>query len=111
NGNAATQQNLGTFTPQTSSHFYIGYRSSGTAAGNKFNGIIDELSLYNRALNGSEIQSIFAAGSAGKCKPPLPSISYDIQRDYSTNQNPAGVWSYGWKNTLVGAFNRYQYSL
>jgi len=32
-----------------------------------FAGLIDEASLYNRALSGSEIQSIFNAGSAGKC--------------------------------------------
>jgi hypothetical protein len=33
-----------------------------------FNGLIDELSVYNRALSASEIQAIYAAGSAGKCK-------------------------------------------
>lgn len=35
-----------------------------------FNGLIDEMSLYNRALAASEIQATFNAGSAGKCKPP-----------------------------------------
>jgi len=34
-----------------------------------FDGIIDEVEIYNRALSSSEIQAIFAAGSAGKCKP------------------------------------------
>jgi hypothetical protein len=34
-----------------------------------FDGLIDELELYNRALSASEIQAIFLAGSAGKCKP------------------------------------------
>ena len=33
-----------------------------------YNGLIDEATLYNRALSASEIQSIFNAGSAGKCK-------------------------------------------
>ncbi len=33
-----------------------------------FNGIIDKLEIYNRALTPSEIQGIFNAGSAGKCK-------------------------------------------
>ena len=32
-----------------------------------FNGVIDEVSLYNRALSSSEVQSIYSAGSAGKC--------------------------------------------
>jgi hypothetical protein len=33
-----------------------------------FAGLIDEVSIYNRALTASEIQAIFNAGSAGKCK-------------------------------------------
>jgi len=36
-----------------------------------FNGMVDEASLYNRALTASEIQAIYAAGSGGKC-PPSP---------------------------------------
>jgi hypothetical protein len=32
-----------------------------------FSGLIDEASIYNRALTPSEIQAIFSAGSAGKC--------------------------------------------
>lgn len=69
-GTQVANTNLGTFTPQTSSHFYAGLRSSGVAAGNRFAGKIDELSLYNRALSGAELQAIFAAGGGGKCKPP-----------------------------------------
>ncbi len=34
------------------------------------NGILDEISVYNRALSGSELQAIVNAGSAGKCKLP-----------------------------------------
>ena len=33
-----------------------------------FNGLIDEVGIYNRALSAGEIHAIFAAGSAGKCK-------------------------------------------
>jgi hypothetical protein len=36
-----------------------------------FNGLLDEVSIYNRALTASEIQAIYAAGSGGKC-PPFP---------------------------------------
>lgn len=36
--------------------------------GEQFLGLIDEVTLYNRALAAAEIQSIFNAGSAGKCK-------------------------------------------
>jgi hypothetical protein len=34
-----------------------------------FNGLIDEVELFSRALDITEIQGIFNAGSAGKCKP------------------------------------------
>jgi hypothetical protein len=37
-----------------------------------FEGLIDEVEIDNRALEASEIQAIFDAGSAGKCKPPPP---------------------------------------
>ena len=33
-----------------------------------FDGLIDEASLYSRALTAAEIQGIFNAGSAGKCR-------------------------------------------
>ena len=35
----------------------------------KLNGQLDEVSLYNRALTTTEINAIYAAGAAGKCKP------------------------------------------
>src|SRR5260221_7467038 len=34
-------------------------------------GLLDEVSLYNRALSASEIQAIYAAGSSGKCLAPV----------------------------------------
>lgn len=40
-------------------------------------GVIDELELYDRALSDSEILAIFNAGSAGKCK-PIP-VTFDIK--------------------------------
>jgi len=36
-----------------------------------FNGLIDAVSLYNRALSAAEIQTIYLAGSEGKCPMPL----------------------------------------
>ena len=35
---------------------------------NSLNGLIDEVEIFNRALSASEIQAIYNAGSAGKCK-------------------------------------------
>jgi hypothetical protein len=40
------------------------------AAGDIFNGLIDEVSIYHRALSASEIAAIYNAGGSGKC--PLP---------------------------------------
>jgi hypothetical protein len=37
-----------------------------------FNGLIDEVSIYNRALSSNEIAAIYAAGNAGKCFTPAP---------------------------------------
>ena len=34
-----------------------------------YGGLMDELSIYNRALSQSEIQAIYNAGSGGKCVP------------------------------------------
>lgn len=68
NGVLVQQANLGIFTPRTSTPFHIGYRTPATPFGPLwFNGIIDELSIYNRALSAGELNDIYAAGAAGKC--------------------------------------------
>lgn len=41
---------------------------SGTSANSFFNGTIDEVALFKRALSPAEILDIFNAGSAGRCK-------------------------------------------
>jgi hypothetical protein len=75
NGTVVASQSLGSFTPQTSYGFYLGARVSGVGTGSYFQGLMDEVSLYNRALNDSEIQAIYSAGSAGKCKSTAPTIA------------------------------------
>ncbi|MBU1372471.1 MAG: LamG domain-containing protein, partial [Bacteroidetes bacterium] len=37
-----------------------------------FKGILDEIELFNRVLTKEEVQTLFAAGSAGKCKDVVP---------------------------------------
>lgn len=37
-----------------------------------FQGAIDEVELFDRALQGAEVQAIFQADAGGKCKTPLP---------------------------------------
>jgi YVTN family beta-propeller protein len=50
-----------------------------------FNGSIDELSIYNRALSGLEIAAIVGAGTAGKCRP------LTVRAVYVTNAGSATV--------------------
>jgi PKD repeat protein len=48
----------------------IGFTWGGGVPRRFFRGTADELQVYNRALSATEIQAIFAAGSAGVCAPP-----------------------------------------
>ncbi len=74
NGAIVQETSLGSFVPQTTYDFYIGYRTPPTPFGPlDFNGLLDEVSLYSRALAPSEIQAVYAAQGSGKC-PTAPSI-------------------------------------
>jgi subtilase family serine protease len=44
------------------------------AINSSFNGLVDEVSLYNRALTAAEIQTIYITGSGGKCFTPNPPL-------------------------------------
>lgn len=82
NGNLARTLNTAQVTIGTSS-----------IQGEYFNGIIDELSIYNRVLTASEIKGIYAAGSAGKCLPasrPLPRVALQIAAEPATHTLSAG---------------------
>ncbi len=74
NGGVAASANVGSFTPQTTYPVNLG-RRTGQPIGNgdSYGGLMDELSLYNRALSSNEIATIYNAGSAGKCplSPPF----------------------------------------
>jgi hypothetical protein len=74
NGVSVDRRNVGVFTPQTSWPLYLGFRPSNLGGGPRaFNGVIDEASLYSRALSAAEVSAIYAAQSSGKCvAPPMP---------------------------------------
>ena len=74
NGVQMTNFNFGDISPQTSFPVSIGKRTSPNAyrGGDTYNGKVDELSIYSRALSASEIQAIYAAGAGGKCLGPNP---------------------------------------
>jgi hypothetical protein len=58
----------GRFIDASVTDLLIGALFTGGDVLQHFAGLIDEVSIYNRALSAEEIQAIFNAGSAGKCK-------------------------------------------
>ena len=72
NGMVVAEQSLGAFTPQTAYDVYLGLRPAGPpgTAVVAYHGLMDEVSIYNRALTAAEIASIYNAGTAGKCSTP-----------------------------------------
>lgn len=67
---------LGIFTDTNSTNLLVG---SNAFHGAFLNGLVDEAELFNRALTSSEIQTVFHAGSFGKChcvSPPSGLVSW-----------------------------------
>ncbi|MEE8302485.1 MAG: LamG domain-containing protein, partial [Candidatus Tectomicrobia bacterium] len=57
--------------------------------GEYWSGLIDEVSIYDRALSSAEVQSIFNAGSAGKCTEV--SVPGDLDGDGDVDQDDLGI--------------------
>ena len=71
NGLVVAAQNLGSFIPQTTYALNIGRSSVPNVNGvRSYGGSMDELAIYNRALDANEIQAIQQAGVIGKCFTP-----------------------------------------
>ncbi len=64
-----------TGSTSNSDSLFIGH---GNLFNNYYSGLIDEVELFNRALTASEIQDIYNAGSAGKCK-ELIHVPWDVR--------------------------------
>ena len=91
---------LGSFTPQTSTALNLGLRPYD---GTRFSGLMDEVSIYSRALSATEIFALYDAGTSVKCKAALapslqigtaggpilnlswPSIAADFHLESTTN--------------------------
>ena len=71
----------------------IAIGSRGDARGGTFYGMIDEPAVFNRTLSAREIQSIYAAGSAGMClnHPPRADASATLPLVISANNSNATV--------------------
>jgi hypothetical protein len=75
------------FTDTNAADLLIG---ANAAEGAHVDGLVDEVEIYNRALSAEEIQAIFNAGSAGKCKETeVQEVTIDIQPGSAPNHiNP-----------------------
>jgi hypothetical protein len=62
NGSTVASANLGRFTPLTTFDFHLGHRPGDTF----YSGLMDEVSIYNRALTADEIFAIYNADFLGK---------------------------------------------
>jgi len=117
NGAVVAAQNLGSFTPETSFPMNIGSRTAPvTGQGDIYSGLIDEVSIYNRALGSNEIQGIYLAGSGGKCfappvieaQPTNQTASAGNSVEFSVVAAGSGLLSYQWLfqgGDLPGATN------
>lgn len=88
NGMQEQQKLLPSFTDTNSANLFIG---SNVREGAHLNGLVDEVEIYNRALSGPEVQEIFNAGAAGKCK--FIEAQIDIKPD--SDQNSVNLRSRG----------------
>ncbi|MCK5644914.1 MAG: PKD domain-containing protein, partial [Gammaproteobacteria bacterium] len=114
-----------TYTGATPDDIRIG-RRGGTATNQRFDGLIDEVEIFDRALTASEIQSIYNAGFAGKCKslndPPVadagPSqtvmVGETANFDGSGSSDSDGTiesydWDFGDTNSGTGILTTHSY--
>ncbi len=87
----------GTLGPQNSEPLRIGTVDSYPAY--PFVGLIDEVSIFNRALSADEIKAIYQAGGAGKCSAIAPNIvSHPQNLDLESGSNGT------FKVTATGSF-------
>jgi hypothetical protein len=100
----------GLLLPSTGGAMKIGQESTveDPAGPEFFNGLIDEVELFNRALSAEEIATLFDAGSAGKCK-DAAFVEIDIKP--ASKPNPVNPKSRGVLRVAVlgsGAFDATQ---
>jgi uncharacterized repeat protein (TIGR02543 family) len=84
------------------SRLWVGHQSMDAATGaHPFHGLIDELTLYDRALSAAEMPALYNAGILGKCIPPPCLEIISIARN---NGNATLTWL-----SEFGATYRVQY--
>ncbi len=83
-GTAVAPQSFGGQTFQFTTNAAIGARGDNIVT-DAFFGAVDELSIYSRPLSAAEIQTIYNAGSSGKCKSKTNARIADFDADGKTD--------------------------
>jgi hypothetical protein len=107
NGQVVAEQNLGSFTPQTSYDLYLGYRP--TSENLHYKGVMDEVAVYSRALDPEELADIYSSGAAGKCatataptitqQPVSVTVSQGGTAAFSVTASGSHPLSYQWRHS------------
>lgn len=98
NGKSVTTHSMGTFTPQTTYDLYLGRRPSSQGPA-FFQGQMDEVGIYSRALSATEILGIYQAGPGGKCQTGSPIITAQPTNSvFGVSSN--GIFSVGASGSL-----------
>ncbi len=93
NGVAGTPVAGSLYNYNINSYDIGGNTIGGSSTKPSFNGLLDEVEIYNRVLSQAEVQAIFNAGSAGKCKPAIRPSSLpngDLGSPYNQTITAAG---------------------
>ncbi len=103
NGQLETQTNVSFAQDYGTKPLYFG-TSGDTGWDGKLKGKLDEVSLYNRALNSNEVAAIYAAGAAGKCKglsvttqPQSRTNNYGTTATFTVSATGAAPLNYQWR--------------
>jgi hypothetical protein len=94
NDQVVKEENVGLLAPDTAAPLYIGHCPTTTLdqlGGRSFDGGLDEVQVFNRALTTAELNQIYRAGSAGLCKTEIPVILQQATATFS--QTEAGDFS------------------
>jgi len=103
NGNLEGQTNAN--YPQDYGNLPLYFGTSGASYyDHKLNGVLDEVSLYHRALSASDIAALYAAGGAGKCKaasivtpPQSQAVLAGSNAAFTVTAAGFGTLSYQWQ--------------
>ena len=90
-----------TLGPVLATPFTIGTSGTCGSANQGFVGLLDEVSLYNRALSAAEVQAVYSAGSEGKCKSSSPYSITDLTGTWQGNSLYSGRSGPLWIRTTM----------